>query len=468
MKPNIQKNMGLGYVMLAGIFLFNPIVAFADVLPDCIGYCLLCIGLSALADLNGHIAAALRRFRILILIGVGQIVASYLIYQTFERFAKDQPTRINAYESSTLILLGSFVLLFLQWYFLIPALRELFIGLDSAAQKYGSRDLYIGKRGGKNVFERMSGFSTAFVICMSLLSVLPEASLLTSFEDDIGWYRFVSLFRIGAVTVSLILGTVWLIRWVSCFRKLKKDELFLPQARADYQGEILPQTGMLTVRRIATAFAFFNIGIVFAAGLRLNYHTALPGIVFAILVAVGVFLLGELLVYRRTCWICCAALAVSSVAQLAVNSQYLKWYLPEASLHYPEAYWKFLAVRILDGIEAILTLVLITVLLRMLYGLVKTQTEVLYGAPGSEVLSQTATRKLHREFQKRMTLIFWLFFFAAAVTVLEAIFRLVLPWLWVIAFIFSFSGIWQFFSMMHELTVHIHFKYGSDGVNKNI
>ena len=67
---------GMGFICLAlgGIFLFNPIVAVVDVLPNVIGYLLIYAGLWRLADLNDEFASAHRLSRIMIWVGLLEII----------------------------------------------------------------------------------------------------------------------------------------------------------------------------------------------------------------------------------------------------------------------------------------------------------------------------------------------------------------------------------------------------------
>jgi uncharacterized membrane protein len=178
-KTNIKSHMGLRYVMLAGIFLFDPMIGFVDVLPDVVGYLLLCMGLSKLSDLNDTISESAQRFRTMVWVGFGQLVAAYLVHVVMGQSAE----QMNRYEQPVAILLCSFILLVLRWYFLIPAFRGLFKGLGQLAERHDARALCEEKKN-QTRSERMSLVTTAWFIVSACLSVLPETSILTSFEHD--------------------------------------------------------------------------------------------------------------------------------------------------------------------------------------------------------------------------------------------------------------------------------------------
>ena len=58
----IKKNFGFGAILVSFIFIFNPNIHLIDLLPDAIGYLLLCLGLSQLADMNDYAQDALKLF----------------------------------------------------------------------------------------------------------------------------------------------------------------------------------------------------------------------------------------------------------------------------------------------------------------------------------------------------------------------------------------------------------------------
>ena len=464
-----QKRMGLGLVALSGLFLCNPVVGFADVLPDFFGYLLLCVGLYRLADLNDCIAEASRRFRTLLYIGAGELLCMYIVHVIMQ----ERVGEMNPYERPVSILMFSFVVLVLQWYFLIPALRDLFRGLDQLADKYDGGGLLTERRG-KTHGERLAKLSTVFVILRSIFSVLPEASILTSFEHDaenalfpFDWYEFITLFRLVGGVLGTVIALIWLVSFLNYFRAALREREWIARVRDAYIAEILPQTGMLAIRRFSTVFLILNIAIVFTVNLRIDYYAALPGVVAAALTFFALYLLRDRLPERKGCNAACLLLGTVSLAQIIVNAWFLKDFLPEASLYQTDAHYRFLAVRVLDAAEAVATLIFVASLLKILFELVRTETAVEYtGGADAERLSYYATERLHREFEKRFVAIFVLFAAAAAVNLLDAFLQLKYGWLWLISFALSFAAIWLFYSMIYELTSEIKNRYQSKSVHK--
>ena len=472
----VQKRLhrGLIAVMLAGGMLFHPIVAGVDLLPDAIAYLLLYLGLSCFADLNGHLAEARRRFRTMLFVGIGHLLSTYVVYGMIGKMMQERPQEMSAYEAPMLVLLFSFAFLVLQWLFLIPAWKEFFLGFQTLAERFGtSREATAYAE--KTRCERMIAQSRVFVVASSLLSVLPEASVLTSYEAYKGsevfrfdWFAYIGLFRTAAGAVSLLFGIVWLIAYLKCMGQVRRDSIFMEESAKAYENTVLPEVGMLSVRRFRSVFVLFAVGAVFSASFRINDRAMLPGIVFSAMALIGVLLLGNRISKRRGCIAASVLLAAVSLTELAINHLFLTNHIPEASLYQTDAYWLFLNVRILDAAEAVATLLLIIALLDVLYELVKTYTTVDYGTKGSEALSCRATERQHQAFRRRLLAVFGIFFLTAAAGIADAVFRLEYAWIWIVGLCASAVGIWTLCSLMQDLFEQICFYFHSDGVNKNV
>ena len=373
MNANVSRHMGFVLILLSGIFLSNPIVGFVDVLPDCIGYFLMCVGLMRLSDINGRLQESLRRFRVMLAVGVAQILAMYMIYGVMA----ERSAEMNPYERPVTVLLCSFVYAFFQFYYLIPAFRDLFAGLNRLAESHraeallavrqSNRQARSHKNGGarslnekKNLCERLSRLTTVFILSSAVLSVLPELTILSSFETDVenplfpfDWYAFIGMFRTVATVICLIVSLVWVIRFILFFKTVLKEHEWLEQLRKRYITEVLPQTGMLTVRRFANVFLLLLIGMLFTFQLRVGDRSVLPGVIAALLFGGSFLLLGELLQDRKKHMIPCCLLAIASTVQLLLNQYYLSHFSVEDALYHTDAYWIFFAIRVLDVIEAI-------------------------------------------------------------------------------------------------------------------
>jgi len=470
-----EKNkMGRGFllILLSALFLFNPVIGFVDPVPNCFGYLLLCLGLSQLADLSESVSESLRRFRILLLLSLAHMLGIYLIYGVMGA----RSAEMNRLEQPVYILLASFLFLLAQWYFLIPAMRDLFKGIRTLAEAQGADALTRENRKGKTPIDRIRTATTRFVILSSLFAMLPELTILTSFEYEVenryfpfDWYRFVGLFRILFGFAAFVVGILWLIRMIRVCIKAMKDKPWLDALHERYCREVLPQIGMLTVRRFSGVFFLFRLALIFAISLRFDNQSILPAFFFAILAIFAIYSLGDLVSReaRLPVFIASVWLGGVGVAQIFFTADYLKHFLPEASLYQPDAYRAFLIVRAIDVAEVVLTFVLVWILLRFFMSIVTSHTAVDYGSNDARYLSADATKRLHREFRVRHYLSLIFFFIGTCFGIVDAWFRLEYPWMWIPAALFTVVGIACAYSFLFELKTQIQYTYRSNGMNKN-
>jgi len=487
MKNGIKIKTGFGLLFISGLILCNPVVGFVDVLPNCLAYWLLCMSLYRLADLNGRIFEAVRRFRILSVLSVLQLFLSYFAYGVI----RSQAT--NTYELRSFVMMGAFVMMLVQWFILLPAFRNLFSGLEYLAERLSVSSL-IDLKKGKNRMQRMASLTRLFLVTASILSFLPELSgfssldgqgangtpgfgdlwysdVLTSPSQTVDRYSYIGVLRLLCALATVLLAVVWIVRLVSFLRCLRKETAWIEHLETRYEEEILPQIGMLTVRKFSRSFYLLQFAIGFAATLRINHYSALPGAVLALLAFLAILLLGPLgprAFTRRLCYGACALLTGISGLELFLNASYLRRFEPEASLYNGKAYDQFLLIRFLGASEAIATLLLIALLLYSLYRIACVHTGVEYGDLHAESLSQMASKRLHRKFATRFQLPFAFFTVACLLAAVESLWRLQLDWLWLISLALSFVAIMLFYSALYELKSEICFRYESDGTNKNI
>ena len=82
-----QRKQGWGLLFAACCFLWNPVIGVTDILPDAVGYLLLMLGLSALADLDRseQLLDAQKAFRAMLWVSLGQIAAELLVHVVIPR-----------------------------------------------------------------------------------------------------------------------------------------------------------------------------------------------------------------------------------------------------------------------------------------------------------------------------------------------------------------------------------------------
>lgn len=466
MKQREKAKLGLGWLIPGAIMLANPVVAFYDILPDCIGYLLLCISLFRLADLNSSIADALKRFRTLIWISGGGLLMQYYIYHVLSKVPK-----INPHEIPTTILLCAFVMAVPQIYFAVPAWRDLFQGFWELAERHnGQAVFHYGKRN-SNLCERMRRASGVFVVLSALLSVLPEISVLTTFEYEVeklpfDWYQFVWLFRVSALMVLTTLFLIWIVRLIRFILLFSKDTPMMESIEERYARDILPQGDMLSMRRLRFGIVFLVIGAALTLNVCIEEEILVPCFLCAIFTAIGVLIFGNDLQNRKTFFAFCGALGIFSIAELILNNYYTQYYSYEASGWDPDAYTLFLSLRALQVIQAFLAAGVFWFLLNLFSDFVKERVFEHYEGENTEALCARATERLHKYFAKYIVACKILFFVSAAAIALESIFQLEYPWLWWISVPLVVASTITFATFLYALLDHLEWQSNSKNAHK--
>jgi hypothetical protein len=460
------RGMGFGFLLAAGVFLWNPTVNLFDPLPDLIGYVLLSLGISKLADLNDFLRDAQKGFSKMLFVGGGYILAELLIHV----FLSGYEDPMNRYESPVWVLLFSFVFMVLEFLFAIPAWKTFWRGLEDLA-RFGCGTAILAERKGKSLCERLSRLTTRLIVLRSVFACLPELSILTSFEYDdfnphfgFDWYEFVNAFRyLGALVVG-IFGIVWLVRYSVLFISARKDAAWQSRLQERYNTEILPQTGMLLCRRIDAGFSLMKIGAVFSVNLVFLHRAALPDWMCAIFIFAGLLLLGKQCRVSRLIYLYGALLGGIGIARAILNADYLEVYVPLDAAYLSNAYVQYLPLRILGVCESVIAFLLFITLMKALMRMIGEHTEVDYGE-GSEELSRTATERMQRALSKKGIKATVLISLSAICKIMEAWLSYQHAMLWLLQVVASVCSVCAFWTFLLDLFEEIKEKYDSQTHN---
>ena len=490
MKNGINRKEWI-LVALAGVFLCDPMIAFRDYLPDAVGYLLLCIALLPWADLNFRLERSLRCFRWLFWIGAGQLAAQWLVHSYLPTLG-DQ---LNPYEIPVAVLLCSFLVGVAKCVLLIPALRNLFFGLQELTERHGGSALLRTNKKGRTLCEKMAGRSARFALLTSLLSVLPELAILTSFEYEsagkseypewfmgggssvqFDWYTYAELFRAAAAIVAAVLAVVWLLGYLRCVISFGRDRRCLKEMEQRYVAEILPQQGMLIDRRLRTAFALIGVGAIFSAhfreakvlvpnvvhsqGVVTSTQELLPGLFFGVLAFFGVLWLGDLVEHRLPLLVSSLALSGVSLAQILLNRRYMSRFYPSDSLYREEPYNQFFVLRLVEIAEAVCTLLTAILLLQILWQIVCRHTGAKETDTEDPAFLGRVNRRLHRELRRQLTVTGVLFLLAALAQGADAWLQLQVSWIWVVALALSIAAVGKLWLLMKDVREEVGFRYG--------
>lgn len=262
----VNKKLGMGLIIAAFFFLFNPNIIIIDLLPDVIGYMLMCMGLSQLSLINPSFEEATAKFKKMIFVSLGKFVAFILLFSLF-----------NERERPYGFLLFAFAFLVLDLIFLIPAVKELFEGFIYLAGIHKSEIAYKKRRerSRKTYIEKIYRLTVVFVIVKAALYTLPEFIVLVKDEYIdrsflMYMYEYINVFRILSALIVLVLGIVWLLRTVRFFTKLSNESVFIGNLREVFIAKALPREGLFIKKAIKNALIWFSVGAILSLDLHVS------------------------------------------------------------------------------------------------------------------------------------------------------------------------------------------------------
>ncbi len=455
-----RQGMGYGLMILAGLFLWNPIVGMVDVLPDLIGYLLLLVGLSAVADLHERVREARERFRTIAWIALGEIAA-----QLFIRFFLSATTSSeDIYQQNTpiWILLFSFVITVLECYFLIPAYRDLFRSLGRLAEQKEAAHLRQNARSGMR-YDRMATFSIVFIIGKNLLSLLPELAALSTYAyyqagtatND--WYFYIRAIRLFAFLPALVLTAWWLTAWIRLFASANKDGAFQSALRRDYEARILPNQGLLLGRKLRLSFLFARLGVAMLPTFMLSWEgfgerqlyfgvELLPDFAATAFLFASIYLLGKFDCVRKIeLWFAGGAFSVGLIKWIVCISYYQTFTAVQAR-YLTNAYRLMTTLTILTIASSLMTAALFLLYFLRILRLINIERSL---------VSQ-------KEYRGRMV---WLFVLLSGITagnIVDQILRPWVGWIWWIPLLLTVAMILVLSSVFSDLSSDLAVRYPTE------
>ena len=289
-KTEKTKRISFSAIAVSFAFLFNPSISIVDILPDFIGYIILTVALTKLADMNDTFFEVQRKFRFLIVIDAVKILALFWAF-----------SMASGNERNSSLLLWSFVFAVLDMVFLIPALIKLFSGMTELAYAHESTYLLGTSKKRKTPTDRIRALSVFFVVFKATVSFLPELTELTSSyywelminPPKFNLYRYVGALRFLAMLLILAVGIFWLVRIMSYFGRVGKDKIFMDSLNTAYAEKVLTKKGIFIKRRVSIASVLILAAIVLSFDFRFDGVNVIPDILSVPLFAIALSTLGK-------------------------------------------------------------------------------------------------------------------------------------------------------------------------------
>lgn len=315
MKKTASRTLGLSLIVAGACFLIDPFFSLIDLIPDCIGYLLICRGLRMTADLNDTVAAARKGFfRMALLTAARYVVLLFVFGAT------------SIAEQGTELLLFTFVFAVLDAIVLVPALRDAGNGMTTLASLHGgTAPLETPGRGSRSRTDRLVAGTICFLLAKELLAVLPELLILLSDrsgEQDLirfsGLYEYIGGFRFIAGIIVLAAGIVWLVGLIRYAVRLRSDADYLYTLGDAHALMLQSHPDLYTVRTLRRGMTLMTVGTGFLITFLADGVSVIPDAVCAVLFIVAAAMLHK---YadgtRRVIAAACVFIPVSIAAEIA-------------------------------------------------------------------------------------------------------------------------------------------------------
>lgn len=365
-----KKNINLFAIGASFVFMFNPNINIVDVLPDFIGYIILCMALTPLGDMNEYISDALTSFKRMIFVDAGKVLAYTWVFGL---------SVSSEYNSS--LMLWSFVFGVLEIIFVVPAYANLFKGLTSLGYFHKNTAILGSKRNRKkNYTDKIRGFTMFFVIFKAVMSFLPELSDLTSteFYENSGMtnlYQYIGVMRLLVFMPTLILGIIWLVRITLYFKRIRNDTELCEALEKTYADRVLTKKGIFVKRNVSVAAAVLITAAVLSFDFRIERVNLFPDLVSAVLLFVFFLVIAKKTRINKTLGIVisCVYFAVSVVTYV-LEISFFKNYSYGAILRDVEAMWAYRYMTLACVVSAVAFAAVYFLVIKALENVIDTHT----------------------------------------------------------------------------------------------
>ncbi len=355
-----MKNLGIGLVFLAGLFLFNPTISVVDILPDIIGYIILYFGLRKLGDLNDHIDNAIAYTKKMMIVSAAQLLSVFVLFG----FITEQ-------EKPTSYLLFSFTVSVFEIIFLSRLFSEFFEGIVYLGSRNGASDVLENKR-----TEKFRTLTMFFVVAKAVLATLPEFSSLT-YRDGSNWeflYDFIGMYRTFAFLIMLPIGIVWVVGLWKYLKLILKDKAFLHSMEVAYKTNVLPKKEIFVQRFSAVAFTVFSIGIAFSLDLYIDNISMLPDFICPVFVLIALLLLRKYVNVSNKALYFCAGHVLTSTVTYIMTILFYDNYTLLLTRNTAAAYDAYLILGVIKTVDSLFFFLMIYALLPILKNIVDEHT----------------------------------------------------------------------------------------------
>ena len=458
----VKKNLGIGKLIIAALFLFNPNLVIIDYLPDFIGYIFLLLGISQLADLNYHFEEAQNLFKRMFIVSLAQFISLFVVFGFL-------PPR----EQSSSIMLVSFAFGALELILLIPAFKAFFEGFIYLGSRHESTAVFYTKPKKKpssrktqekkaNATTRAAAMTLIFIILKPILTFAPE--ILALFDStinpnlNVNFYRYINSFRLISWVFLLPLGIVWLTVFIKYIRRILGDTAFIDKLKEKYTNEITPKTFIFIQRYIKLSFIILSVALVFNIDFYIDNISILPDFVSPIIFIIVLSVIRKIGKAPLISYIFAIGYAVTSAFSFVLNFNFYNRYTLTLTEISPKAHDAFTILTVFKTVDSLFFAGMIISLLPLLSKIIMENT-------GFNPISTTnfnaeeKIRYIHTMLKKKLRIISVFTCVAAFSSIAYILFLRDFMYMWIIEFIVYIAFTVYFVQTLNNIKEEIDYKY---------
>lgn len=454
----VKKNLGLGYLIIAAFFLFNPNFVIIDFIPDFIGYIFLIMGISQLADLNHYMEDAVRLFKRMFIVSLAQFFSIFFVFGVL-------PSR----EIASALMLICFAFGALELILLIPAFKALYDGFIYLGSRHESEAIFKRKKIksktnklGMTANAKSMIMTMVFIIAKPVLTFAPEILELFDSRVDpnltVNFYRYIESFRFISWVFLLPIGIIWLVTFIRYIKSIMMDKPFINEISEKYTNEITPKTFLFIQRYIKLAFLILAVALAFNIDFYVDYASVLPDFISPIILMIMLFVVRKFGKVPVKSYVFSVGYMFVSFATYILNIYFYSNHTLSMTFLYPEAYNKFLALAICKSVDSLLFVCMILSLLPILSKIIMENTGFM-PISTANYNADDKIKYIHSMLNKKLTVIKVLTILAGISSVCYVIFLRSFIYIWLIEFVVYIVLVVYFVHTLNSIREEMEYKY---------
>ena len=350
----MEINMEFTLITVGLLFLMNPLVAIADVLPDFIGCILILLGINRLRAVSPELDDAVPPIKYMIYVSIARTVIFF---------------GSGGFDDITLL---SITVMF--------AVIE--FGLGSAmlsALHGGLAYLNIRYDGSTKESPEMRNVGVVFLAVKGVLSVVPLLGAIASDSENIledvteGWAAFSGLLTVSNVVITLIFAAFWGFSVLGYIGKMAKDGAFRSKIQAAYELKREQNPNFFMRRTLLFAFAFLSVSSFFFIDFLGDGKNYIPDFLFALTSLFGIYVLSSKTEVKKEVYISGGIYFVLSLADYIYYMSFMeRRFFASFRIIRERFLWEYILLIVLAALSSAALIVYFKYLYRMLNTVIDT------------------------------------------------------------------------------------------------